>query len=106
MTSAYPNFQAVGRPLQFRGLKGRFILLAAGALVTDLLLFVILYCCGIPPWLCILLVFGLGAGALWAAAALSKRFGSQGLMKHLAAKRLPKQIRLNSRQVFFTLLKK
>ena len=104
-TSVYPTYRAMGRPLEFRGFKGQYILFAAAALVSDLLLFVILYCCRVAPWICIVLVFGLGAAALWAIAALSRRFGADGLMKHLAAKRLPRTIRFDSRRVYFNLIK-
>jgi hypothetical protein len=38
-------------------------------------------------------------------ANLSRRFGNDGLMKHLAARRLPHAIRFDSRQVYLTLLK-
>lgn len=103
-TSVYPSFRAVDRPLEFKGFIGPYILLAAGALVADLLLFVILYCCRVTPWICIVLAFGLGAAALATAAGLSRRFGAHGLMKHLASKRLPRVIRFDSRQVFLNLI--
>ncbi|GGB23863.1 DUF4133 domain-containing protein [Puia dinghuensis] len=104
-TSVYPNYRAMSRPITFKGFRGQYILVAAASLVIDLLLFVILYCCGVTPLICILLVFGLGAAALWTTARLSRRFGAHGLMKHFAAKRVPRVVRFNSRRVYFNLIK-
>lgn len=105
-TSVYPTFPAAGRPMECMGLQGPYILIAAILLLADLLLFILLYCCGVQPWVCVLLVFGLGAGGLTAIAAFSKHFGLHGLTKHLASRRLPQGIRFDSRQVFFSLQKK
>ncbi|HLZ86413.1 MAG TPA: DUF4133 domain-containing protein [Puia sp.] len=105
-TSVYPTYRAIGRPIEFQGLQGPYILAGAMALIADLLLFVLLYCCGTPPWLCIGIAFGLGTAAVVIARALSRRFGVHGWMKHLAAKRLPDAIRFNSRQVYLNLIKK
>lgn len=104
-TSVYPTYRAIGRPIEFSGLKGPYILPAAAALVADLLLFVILYCCGTPPWVCILIAFGLGGAAVAIARELSRRFGVHGLSKHLAARRLPRAVRFDTRRVYLTLLK-
>jgi hypothetical protein len=99
-TCVYPIHRAIGRPVAFKGFKGPYIILAALTLITDLLLFVILYVSGVTPWVCILLVFGLGWMALVKITKLNKRYGPYGLQKRMAAKRLPKIIRINSRQVF------
>ena len=104
-TSVYPTYRAAGRPIEFLGLKGQYILIAAAALIADFLLFIILYCCGTPPWLCILVAFGLGAAAIVTTRRISQRFGSHGLMKYWAAKHLPHAIRIGSRQPFLSLLK-
>jgi hypothetical protein len=105
-TSVYPSYRAIGRPMEYYGLKGPYILLAAASLIADLLLFVILYCCGTPPWLCIVIAFGLGAAVIATARGLSRRFGANGLTKHLAARRIPDVVRFESRQVYLNLIKK
>jgi hypothetical protein len=96
----YPTYRAVGRSMLFKGFSAQYIILAALSLVADLLLFVILYCCGAASWFCITLAFGLGAAMLTTAATLSKRFGAYGLMKHLAGKKLPEHIRCSSRRFY------
>ena len=101
----YPIHRAVGRPLLFKGFRAQYILIAAGSLVGNLLLFVILYICGVTPWVCISLAFGLSALTLWITAGLSRRFGTHGLMKYFAHRSLPKEIRCKSRHEFLDLLK-
>ena len=104
-TSVYPIHQAIGCPILFKGFRAQYILGAGISLIVDLLLFVILYLAGVPPWICIVLAFGLGAAALAIAAKLSKQFGEHGLLKLLARRRLPKGLRYTSRRVFFNLIK-
>ena len=103
-TSVYPIFRAVGRPLLFKGFRAQYIIFAGLSLVVDLLLFVLLYICRIPPLICIVIAFAIGAGALATASRLS-RFGPHGLMKMLAARQLPKSIACKSRRTFCHLKK-
>ena len=103
-TSVYPIFRAVGRPLLFKGFRAQYVIFAGLSLVADLLLFVLLYICRIPPLICIVIAFAIGAGALATASRLS-RFGSHGLMKMLAARQLPKSIACKSRRTFCHLKK-
>lgn len=92
--------------MELLGLQGPYIGLAAAAFLADFLFFVIVYCVGVAPWLCILLALGLGTASWTTAMAFSRRFGTHGLTKQLAARGLPKGIRLESRQSFLNLIKK
>jgi Domain of unknown function (DUF4133) len=93
----YPTYRAIERPLYFKGFAGKYILFAAAALIGDLLLFVVLYVCRTPPWLCVLIAFGLGTASLLIIGRLSRRFGAHGLENYLAARRLPRTIRFERR---------
>jgi len=104
-TIHYPCFPAAGRPIELLGLKGTYILIFAGVLLADLLLFVITYCAGVSLLLDIPLAFAVGGAGWGITIALSKRFGPHGLSKHLAARRTPKGLRLDSRQAFIHLQK-
>jgi hypothetical protein len=103
-TIVYPIQRAIDRPIVFKGFQGQYILYAGISLIADLLLFILLYLVHVPPWICMLLVFGLGITALATAARLSQRFGRSGLMKYFASKNIPRHIRCNSRRVFLNLL--
>src|SRR5215469_6491910 len=96
----YPIHRAVERPLHFKGFQGPYILLAAGSLIGDLLLFVLLYIGRVPPWLCVSVAFGLGSTCLLTLHRLSHRFGAYGLEDWLAARDLPRTIHFDRRNDF------
>lgn len=99
----YPIQRAIERPLYFKGLAGQYIVLAALALIGDLLLFVLLYICRVPPWLCVLIAFALGALSLLLTRRLSRRFGAHGLEQYLTARHQPRSIRFEQRTTFIYL---
>ena len=106
MVHTYQTYQAIDRPLYFKGFRAQYVLIAAASLIADLLLFVVLYLAHVPPWICMTTAFILGSAALYTAGTLSKRFGRYGLMKHFASKQLPRHIRCDSRGTFLNLLVK
>ena len=99
----YPIHRAIERPLYFKGFAGQYIVFAAVALIGDLLLFVLLYICRTPPWLCVLIAFALGTISLVGIGRLSRRFGAHGLEQYLAARDLPRSIRFEQRTTFIYL---
>lgn len=101
--SVYQIHRAIGRPISFRGIKGQYILLAAAIILADFLFLLILYFIGSPTWLNVILTFGPGVPALSIPGRLSRKYGRHGLMKYFAAKRLPRDLRYASRQIFLTL---
>lgn len=98
-TSAYPMYRAIGRPIQFKGLQGQYILIAAGGLIGDLLIFIALYCCHVSPWLCVVFAFGAAAGLVSVCRTLSRKFGVNGLQKIRARQRTPDCIPFRSRWI-------
>ena len=99
----YPIQRAIERPLYFKGLAGQYIILAALALIGDLLLFVLHDIIPVPPWLCVLIAFALGALSLLFTRRLSHRFGAHGLEQYLAARHQPRSIRFEQRTTFIHL---
>ena len=99
-TSVYPIYRAIGRPIQFKGLKGQYILIAAAGLIGDLLLFILLYCCRTPAWICLPVALAAGAGVLSICIRLSSKYGVYGLQKLKARRRVPPCIRCRSRRSF------
>lgn len=96
----YPIHQAINRPLRFKGIEGPYLLMAAAALIGDLLLFVILYCCHVPAILCIGIAAGVGAVTVSTISRLSRIYGTHGLQKKKARRRVPTCIRWKSRRLF------
>lgn len=97
-TSVYPIHRAIGRPIQFKGLKGGYILIAAAGLIADLFLFIVLYCCHVPSWICVAVACGSGAGLFSTCVAFSTKYGVDGLQKINARRHVPARIEYRNRR--------
>lgn len=97
---SYSINKGINRPLEFKGLKARYIYYLAVGLGVLLVLFCLLYISGLPAYLDLLLILCLGAGLFVLVTRLSHRYGVHGLMKRLVARRLPRAIRPGSTLVF------
>jgi Domain of unknown function (DUF4133) len=102
-TSVYTIHREINRPMLFNGFVEQYILYMAVGMVGDLLLFVLLYCCRVPPWFCIPFALLAGAANLLINLRLSQRYGVHGLMKKRARHRIPHCIQWKSRQLFLHL---
>jgi Domain of unknown function (DUF4133) len=100
MNTSYPIHRAINRPLRFKGIQGIYLLFAGAGLVGDLLLFVILYCCNTPALLCIGIGAGVGAATVSTTSRLSRTYGTHGLGKKKARRRIPISVRWKSRRLF------
>lgn len=103
MASVYKVNKGVCRPIEFKGLKGVYIGVAAIGLVALLVLFAALYILGTDIFLLVPLIMVLATGLLGGVFRLSKRFGVHGLGKYLAKRGVPRHIRFSSRSVFVSL---
>lgn len=106
MSSVYHINKGVSRPLVFKGLKAQYIAVLALGLVALLLTFAGGYFAGVPLAVLLPLTLGLGSALFFAVYRLSRRFGEHGLLKHLAARRLPRFVKFRSRRIFTGLLKR
>jgi hypothetical protein len=102
-TSGYKIHRSIGRPIAFRGIKGHYILLAAADILATFLFLILFYCIGVPIWLNIPLTIGPGVSVLFIIGRLSRKYGPQGLMKYYAARRIPRDLRFSSRNIFLNL---
>lgn len=101
--SIYQINKGINQAIEFKGLKAQYIGYLGAGLVVLLILFAGMYSMGIPSLLSVGII--LISGSLFAAKIYrqSNTYGEYGLMKALAAKRVPKVIKSNSRQVFLNL---
>jgi hypothetical protein len=100
MSTIYQINKGINKPIVFKGLQGQYIAWLAGGLVALLVSFAILYVIGMPIYLLLPLVFGLGSALFWSVARMSKRFGVHGLEKYFAKRGLPRYISFRSRRLF------
>lgn len=99
--SVYTINKGINKPITFKGLKAQYIWYLGGGVVVLLVLFAVLYICGVSPLLCTALVLGAGTGWFLYISRLSHRYGAHGMMKRIAASRVPRVIKMRSRKVFY-----
>ncbi|MDT3402317.1 DUF4133 domain-containing protein [Mucilaginibacter terrae] len=102
-TSIYPINKGINKSIEFRGLKAQWIWWFGGLVIVLMLLFTVMYICGLGTLFCLA---STGILAFWGSLkvfSLSKKYGEHGLKKMLAYRRLPKQVRISSRSVYIRL---
>ena len=87
--SIYQINKGINKPIEFKGLKAQYIWYLGGGLVILLILFAIIYICGINIFFCLALVFSLASGLFMYAYKFSRTYGEYGLMKKIAKKSVP-----------------
>jgi hypothetical protein len=104
-TSVYTINKGINRPIEFRGLKAQYIWYLGGGLVILLILFAILYICGVNTYLCVLLILLLGTVLFFYVYRLSHKYGEFGMLKKIAQKSIPQAVKIGTRKTFTNLLK-
>jgi hypothetical protein len=105
MSSVYTINKGINRPIVFKGLKAQYIWYMAGGLIILLVVFAILYICGVNTFVCLGLILLLGAFLMGYVYRLSHKYGQYGMMKAAARRSIPKTIKSYSRKEY-TRLKK
>lgn len=100
--SVYAINKGINKPIEFRGLKAQYIWYLGGGLLVLLVLFAILYICGVNTYVLLLVIVGLATGLFLQVYRLSHQYGEHGMMKKIARRALPKLVKANSRNVFKT----
>lgn len=99
--SIYIINKGINKPIEFKGLKAQYIWYLGGGLLGILILFAILYICGMNTFVCLTVVLVSGGGLFVYVYRLSHTYGEHGMMKKVARRSLPKVIKARSRQLFF-----
>jgi hypothetical protein len=105
MATVYHINKGINKPITFKGLKAQYIAYMAIGLVFLLILFAVLYICGLSMYIILPVIGGSGTVLSAIVIRLSHRFGEHGLSKHFAKKQLPNGIRFRSRRIFIHLSK-
>ena len=99
-TSVYQINKGINKPIEFKGLKAQYIWYLGGGLLALLILFAVLYICGIHTILCLITVISLGTYLFMHVTKLSRKYGQHGMMKALAKTSIPAVIKSYSRRIF------
>ena len=106
MSSVYHINKGINKALEFKGLKAQYIGYLAGGLVALLILFAVLYICGVNTYICVVLIGGSGTALVMTVFRMSHKYGQYGLLKKNAKRNLPKYLFFNSRKLFIQLKRK
>ena len=98
--SIYQINKGVGKSIEFRGLKAQYIWYFAGGVLILLFLFSILYLVGLNTFVCLAIILGLGSLLLAKLYSWSSKYGEHGMMKKVAARKIPKCLKAYSRRIF------
>ena len=100
MSAVYQINKGVNRSLEFKGIKGSYILYLGAGLVLLLLLFAILFTAGCNTYLLLGIILLAGALLFLSVTRLSKRFGEHGILKKFAKQQLPTCVSSKSWKTF------
>jgi hypothetical protein len=105
-TSVYTINKGINKPIEFKGLKAQYIWYLGGGLLALLILFAVLYICGVNTFVCLAIIIIAGTGLFIHVYKLSHKYGQHGMMKSVAKRSVPETIKSYSRIVFTDLCKK
>ncbi|MGN6602454.1 MAG: DUF4133 domain-containing protein [Ginsengibacter sp.] len=105
-TSVYTINKGINKPIEFKGLKAQYIWYLGGGLLLLLILFAVLYICGVNTFICLGIILIAGTGLFMYVFRLSHKYGEHGMMKTLAGKSVPTVVKSYSRKIFTGLCKR
>ncbi len=92
--SVYQINKGINKPIEFKGLKAQYIWYLGGGLVALLIVFAIIYICGVNVFICLALIISLSTALLMYVYKLSRTYGEFGLMKKVAKKLCQKSLKV------------
>jgi cell division protein FtsW (lipid II flippase) len=101
MSAVYLINKGVNRTLEFKGIKGSYILYLGTGLVLLFVLSAILFTAGLNNYLLLGIILPAGAILFLLVARLSKRYGEHGLLKKIAKQQLPQCVASKNSKTFF-----
>jgi hypothetical protein len=104
-TSVYTINKGINKPIEFKGLKAQYIWFLGGGLLALLILFAVLYICGVNTFICLGLILFLGTVLFLHVYRLSQKYGQYGMMKKAARRGIPHVVKIYSRKTFTKLVK-
>ncbi len=103
MSSVYSINKGINKPIEFKGLKAQYIWWLGGGLLVLLILFAVLYICGVNSFVCIAIIIICASLLFMQVYKLSRKYGQHGMMKAVAKRSLPQVIKSYSRKPFLKL---
>lgn len=98
--SIYNINKGINKSIEFRGLRAQYIWYFGGMVFGLMILFAMLYSCGVNTYICLVVIAGGAAYGSVKIFALSHQYGEHGLMKAMAKKQVPKVLKSYTRKNF------
>lgn len=89
----YPINKGVNRPMEFHGIRAQYIIYLVLGLVFLLLLFAVLYLCGLSLYIILPVVGTLGTLLFTFVGKYSRKYGEYGVLKQTGWRRLPRALK-------------
>lgn len=105
-TSVYTINKGINKPIEFKGLKAQYIWYLGGGLLALLILFAILYIAGINTFICLAIIVGSATALFMHVYKMSRKYGEHGMMKTLAKRSIPTEVKAYSRKTYMNLCKR
>jgi hypothetical protein len=102
-TSVYQINKGINHPIEFKGLKAQYIWYLGGGLLALLIGFAVLYICGVNTFICLFIIVSCAAALFMHVYKLSRKYGEHGMMKSLAKRSIPSEIKSYSRKPYLSL---
>ena len=101
----YTVNKGINKAIEFKGLKAQYIGYVGAVMGGSLVLYGILYACGLSSYVCVPATLGVGGYFVMRVMRMSKKFGQYGMMKWSARRKVPKALVSRSRKVFIVIKK-
>ncbi|PZX51512.1 uncharacterized protein DUF4133 [Algoriphagus ratkowskyi] len=98
--SVYRINKGINKPIEFKGLKAQYIWYLGAGVLALLVAFAILFILGVNPFICLFIIAISGTALVIKVYRLSHTYGEHGMMKKLAHRQIPCNIRIKSRGVY------
>lgn len=98
--SVYSINKGINQSIEFKGLKAQYIWYLGGGVVVLMILFAVLFFIGIPSLICVAFIGAAGIVMVVKIYKMSRQYGEYGMMKAIAQKQVPKNIKVYSRRIF------
>jgi hypothetical protein len=98
--SVYQINKGINQSIEFKGLKAQYIWYLGGGVVGLMIVFATLFFIGMPSVICVVFIGVAGTVMVLKIYKMSRQYGEYGMMKALAKKQIPKNVRVYSRRIF------
>jgi len=96
--SVYKINKGINQSIEFKGLKAQYIWYLGAGVVGLLIVYSVMYIIGLPTLVCLGVIGISGTLVFMKVYRMSNMYGEYGLMKELARRQIPKNIKCNRRK--------